>query len=64
MKIFIEKTNTKKNIKFKGTVKAILKKLNVNIEEVIVVKNGELVSEDDIIADKDRIKILSVVSGG
>lgn len=64
MKIFIEKTNTEKKMKFKGTVKALLKKLKINIEEVIVARNGEIVSEEVILNGKDDVKILSVVSGG
>jgi sulfur carrier protein len=64
MKIFIEKTNTGKKINFNGTVKALLKKLKINIEEVIVARNGELISEDDVLNNKDSVKILSVVSGG
>ena len=64
MKVFIEKTNTEKKINFEGTVKLLLIKLKINPEEVIVVRNEELVSEVELLNDKDDIKILSVVSGG
>jgi sulfur carrier protein ThiS len=64
MKIFIEKTDEKINLKFEGEAKALLKKLKINPEEVIVVKNGELISEEEKLSDSDYVKILSVISGG
>jgi sulfur carrier protein ThiS len=64
MKVFVEKKNRTKAILFKGTVLILLKKLKINPEEVIVVKNNELVGLDENLVDKDNIKILSVVSGG
>jgi|WetSurMetagenome_2_1015567.scaffolds.fasta_scaffold956038_1 sulfur carrier protein ThiS len=64
MKIFVEKENRMKQMKFKGTTLILLKKLKINPEEVIVVKNNELVGLDENLVDKDSIKILSVVSGG
>lgn len=64
MEIQIDKP--KKNIKkeFNGTVNELLIELKLNKETVIVVRNGELVTEDEILKNNDRIKILSVVSGG
>ncbi len=64
MKIFIEKD--KKNIekKFFGKTFDLLKLLNINPETVLVVKNGELISEDETLKDSDTVKILSVISGG
>ncbi len=46
------------------SVGALLKKLNINLVTVLVVKNGILVTEDSKLSEKDKIKILSVVSGG
>ena len=38
--------------------------MKVNLEEVIIIKNDELVTEESEIKDKDQIKFLSVISGG
>jgi len=64
MEILIEKT--KKSIKkvFKGKVCRLLKELNINPETVVVVRNNTLITSEDVLSDKDKIKILSVVSGG
>lgn len=64
MKVFIEKDNKKIEIKFKGDAKALLLKLNINPENVLIVKNNEIVQEDELISEKDEIKLLSVISGG
>jgi sulfur carrier protein ThiS len=64
MKVFIEKKNKKLDIKFKGSGIMLLRKLKINPEEVIMVKNNALISFDETVLDKDTIKILSVVSGG
>ncbi|MEM3373720.1 MAG: MoaD/ThiS family protein [Candidatus Woesearchaeota archaeon] len=64
MDIYLERENKKINIKFKGKVKDLLKRLNLNSEEVLVVKGEDLLNEDDILNDNDKVKIMSVVSGG
>ncbi len=63
MEIYIEKTNEYKEIEA-STIKEILAKLNINPTTIIVTKNNELVTEDEKINEKDKIKILSVISGG
>lgn len=45
-------------------VKEILKELKINPTTVIITKNNELVTEDAKLADKDKIKVLPVISGG
>ncbi len=64
MKLFIEKNNQTKTLKFNGTALQLIKKLNLNPESVLVVKNNTLITEDEKLNDKDEIKILSVISGG
>jgi len=63
MKIYIEKTNESKNIKAK-TVKELLEKLKINSTTVIVTRNNELITEEEKIKETDKIRILSVISGG
>ena len=66
MEIFLEKEKKtiKIKIKEKKTLKEILKELNISLNSVILVKNDEICLEEEILSDKDKIKILSVVSGG
>lgn len=64
MKVFIERENVEKILKFSGSASKLLKLLNINEEEVLIIKNNELVSLDEEFEDDDVIKLLSVVSGG
>lgn len=65
MNIFIEKDNkqlvlAKDNI----SVEQLLVELGIKGSTVIVVKNGNVVLDDEMLNDADTIQILSVVSGG
>lgn len=64
MKVYIQKTQEKKDIKFKGSVENLLKRLKINPETVIVTVNGTLAADDEGLDDSDSIEILQVVSGG
>ena len=64
MKVFIEKENKRIEKSFNGKAKDLIKEVGVNPETVIIVKNNELITEEDSIEDSDEIKLLSVVSGG
>jgi sulfur carrier protein len=45
-------------------IEDILKELNINPVEVIIARNGKVVSELDCIADEDEMRIIRVVHGG
>jgi sulfur carrier protein ThiS len=66
MELYFEKENLTKNIDLKKTItlKEILKKENISLDSVILVKNGEVCLEETLVSNKDKIKLLSVVSGG
>ena len=65
MKIYLEKDNKSLSLKIKKIDgKKLLEKLKINPSSVILVKNDEVVLEDEILESGDDIKILSVVSGG
>lgn len=66
MEIYLEKENKFIQYKIEGEkiLKDILKELNVNIDSVILSKNDEIALEDEIVNNNDKLKILSVVSGG
>ena len=45
-------------------VKELLKKLSLSGESHLVVVNGNLLTEDDIVRNGDNVRIIKVVSGG
>jgi sulfur carrier protein ThiS len=46
------------------TIRSALLKLDIQPEAVLPTREGELVSEEEIIQDGDVIKLVSVISGG
>ncbi|MCX7831555.1 MAG: MoaD/ThiS family protein [Actinobacteria bacterium] len=46
------------------TVKEILEKLGINPNSVIVTVEDELVAEDYVLKNGDKVKIIDVISGG
>ncbi|MCA9495592.1 MAG: MoaD/ThiS family protein [Nanoarchaeota archaeon] len=66
MEVFIEKNNETKKIILNKKVKLnkILDEMGISLESVILVKNGEVCLEDEEVSNDDKIKLLSVVSGG
>ncbi len=63
MEIYIEQDDRKVEASAK-TVKELLEKLKINPTTVIVVRNNELVTDKVKLNKNDKIKILSVISGG
>lgn len=41
-----------------------LKKLGIMPESVLITRDGQLITDDEIIRDGDIIKLVSVISGG
>ncbi|MCD6545797.1 MAG: MoaD/ThiS family protein [Thermotogae bacterium] len=52
------------NFSYKLKVKELMKNLNLSSEEFLVVVNGKLVTEDEVIPKDAEVKIIPVVSGG
>lgn len=46
------------------TARAAIKKVDLDPEAVLVVRNGQLVSDDTILAEEDEVKLIAVISGG
>jgi thiamine biosynthesis protein ThiS len=46
------------------TIRAALLKLEIQPEAVIATLNGDLLTDDELIEEGDRIKLVSVISGG
>ena len=67
MKIHVqnERDNSIETVKFTGkTVIELLQQLNINKEAVLVIRNNEVITEDEELEDNDKLEFLSVISGG
>ena len=64
MKVLLR--NPRREIEIDGTrtVLALLDRLELNREALLVIRNGELVPGDARLADADTIEIRPVISGG
>jgi len=63
VKVFIEKESRSIKMKAKD-IDEIIKRLGINREEVMIVRNNELTPRNERLKDTDEIKFLSVISGG
>lgn len=48
----------------KMRVDALLKRLGLRLEEYIVIRNGEVLTEKDWVCTSDKIELVRVISGG
>ena len=46
------------------TLRDALLKLDISPESVIPVKDGELLTDDELLEDGDQIRLVAVISGG
>ena len=53
-----------KKLKFSGKISQLLSKLEINPEVVILKRNGIIVTEMDMVKDKDELEIVKVIYGG
>ncbi|MEK6602889.1 MAG: MoaD/ThiS family protein [Nitrospirota bacterium] len=64
MKVLLNHPVREVDVKGPRRVKDLLKELNLLPETVLVVRGDDLVTEDDMLRDDDRIEIRPVMSGG
>ena len=64
--IFVDRNNLNKTLELDNNsiVSDLLKELDINPVTVIVSRNNELILEEEKLNNNDKIKILSVISGG
>jgi sulfur carrier protein len=46
------------------TIRDALKKLEIPTESVLATRGGELITDDEILREGDKIKLVAVISGG
>ncbi len=51
-------------IKHGMTIRKALQKLNIEPDSVLATRNGELLTDDEIVKENDLIKLVPVISGG
>ena len=61
-KVFLR--NQEFEIKHGMTVRKALQKLSIEPDSVLAIRNGELLTDDEIIKENDLIKLVPVISGG
>lgn len=61
--VFIERFNETKELDV-DSISELFKKLNVDQNTVLITRNNELLTEDEVLNENDEIKLLSVISGG
>lgn len=63
--ILHERKQSQESVSFGGkTVRDLLRQIDIVPEAVIVVRNKEVLMENERLNDKDSIQLLSVISGG
>tara|TARA_Y100000310_G_scaffold41659_2_gene38953 strand:- start:9273 stop:9458 length:186 start_codon:yes stop_codon:yes gene_type:complete len=61
--VFIQRENKNHELNV-NSIKDIFSKLNINENEVIIIKNDEIITTNSKLNDNDKIELLSVISGG
>lgn len=46
------------------TLLSSLKKLDIMPETVLAIRNGEMITEDEVLGEGERIDLIEVISGG
>ncbi len=46
------------------TARAAMKKVGLDPEALLVVRGGQLVTDDTLLRDEDEVKLIAIVSGG
>ena len=62
----VQLSHPARTVELKGPKRAkdVLRDLNLVVEAHLVIRGDELVTEDEMLSDKDQIEIRPVISGG
>ncbi len=62
----VQLSHPPRNVEVKGPKRAkdVLRELSLVVEAHLVIRGDELVTEDEMLSDKDQIEIRPVISGG
>ena len=64
--VFFDRENMEKTIEIgkNSSVKDLLANMKINPVTVIVSRDNNIITEDEEVNDKDKIRLFSVISGG
>ena len=64
--VFFDRENREKTIELgkNSSVKDLLANMKINPVTVIVSRDNNIITEDEKVNDKDKIRLFSVISGG
>ena len=64
--VFFDREKNEKTVEVDDglSVKDLLAKMNINPVTVIVSRDDNIIMEDERLKDKDKINLISVISGG
>jgi len=64
--VFYDKENKEKTIEIgkNSSVKDLLANMKINPVTVIVSRDNNIITEDEKVNDNDKIRLISVISGG
>jgi sulfur carrier protein len=64
--MLVQLSHPQRQVEIKGPkrTKDLLRELNLVVEAHLVIRGDDLVTEDELLADADRIEIRPVISGG
>ena len=64
MPVSIELRDKEYEVRAGMTARDALKKIDVLPESVLITRNGELITEDEILKEGEQIRLIAVISGG
>jgi sulfur carrier protein len=64
--MFVQLSHPPREVEVKGPkrVKEVLRELNLIVEAHLVIRGDDLMTEDELVLDSDRLEIRPVISGG
>ncbi|MDI3473916.1 MAG: hypothetical protein PWR30_239 [Candidatus Woesearchaeota archaeon] len=60
----LKRENKEEEIDFEGSISELLKNLSLPEGSVVVLKNGDIATEDEIVRNEDELEIIGVGSKG
>lgn len=64
MRVVLRQDNSVKEIAGQHSVEKVLRLLSLNPESVLVLRNGQLLTWDVVVAEDEEIEVWPVTSGG
>jgi|AntRauTorckE6833_2_1112554.scaffolds.fasta_scaffold172309_1 sulfur carrier protein ThiS len=64
MQVYIERSDEQHELEFSGSAEALCDHFNVNPQTVLIVKDGQLITEEIEVDGAQEVKLITVVSGG